>query len=93
MHVIEEIDRWCGQLRQLNPAVLVVTGDHSTPSALKNHSWHPVPVLLWSQYCRPDEVTRFGERDCHKGAIGRMATKHLIMLALANALRLKKFGA
>lgn len=93
VHVIEEIDRWCGQLRELNPAVLVVTGDHSTPSALKNHSWHPVPVLLWSQYSRPDIVTRFGERDCHKGAIGRMATKHLIMLALANALRLKKFGA
>jgi 2,3-bisphosphoglycerate-independent phosphoglycerate mutase len=93
VHVIEEIDAWVKQIRQLNPAVVVVTGDHSTPSFLKNHSWHPVPALLWSPNCRPDEVTRFGERYCARGCIGRMATKHLMILALANALRLKKFGA
>ncbi len=91
--VIEEIDAWAGQLRKLNPAVLVVTGDHSTPSRLKSHSWHPVPMLLWSNTCRPDEVSRFGERYCIQGAIGRMPTKHLIMLSLAHAERLKKFGA
>lgn len=90
---IEEVDQWIDQLKKLNPNVLVVTGDHSTPSILKSHSWHPVPVLLWSKYCRPDDVTVFEERSCIKGAIGRMATKHLIMIALANALRLKKFGA
>lgn len=93
VHVIEEIDAWAKQIRQLNPAVLVVTGDHSTPSFLKNHSWHPVPALLWSPNCRPDEVKEFGERHCAKGYIGRMATKHLMLLSLANALRLKKFGA
>jgi 2,3-bisphosphoglycerate-independent phosphoglycerate mutase len=90
---IEEVDQWIGQLKDLNPEVIVVTGDHSTPSVLKSHSWHPVPVLLWSKYCRPDDVTSFGERTCLNGAIGRMATKHLIFLALANAFRLKKYGA
>lgn len=90
---IEEVDQWVGQLKKLEPEVVVITGDHSTPSALKSHSWHPVPALLWSKYCRPDDVTTFEERSCIKGAIGRMATKHLMMLALANALRLKKFGA
>ncbi|RMI09303.1 MAG: 2,3-bisphosphoglycerate-independent phosphoglycerate mutase [Calditrichaeota bacterium] len=90
---IERIDDWAGQLRQLNPTVLVITGDHSTPSWLKSHSWHPVPVLLWSPNCRPDGVSTFGESACLGGAIGRMPTRHLIMLALANALRLKKFGA
>ena len=93
VHVIEEIDQWVGHLRELNPDVLVVTGDHSTPSALKSHSWHPVPALLWSPYCRPDEVTQFGERYCAKGYIGRMPTKYLMLLSLANALKLKKFGA
>jgi 2,3-bisphosphoglycerate-independent phosphoglycerate mutase len=93
VQVIEEIDGWTGQICQLNPAVLAVTGDHSTPSFLKNHSWHPVPALLWSPNCRPDEVTQFGERYCARGYMGRMATKHLMILALANALRLKKFGA
>ena len=91
--VIEQVDAWAGQLRKLNPDVLVVTGDHSTPSSLQSHSWHPVPVLLWSNTCRPDPVTQFGERYCLQGAIGRMPTKHLIMLALAHAERLKKFGA
>ncbi len=91
--IIEEIDEWVGQLKTLNPAVIVVTGDHSTPSVLKSHSWHPVPALLWSPYARPDSVTQFGERYCANGYMGRMATKHLIILALANALRLKKFGA
>lgn len=91
--VIEEIDAWTAKLRELNPAVLIVTGDHSTPSAVSNHSWHPVPVLLHAQHSRPDLVKEFGERPCTQGAIGRMATKHLIMIGLANAFRLKKFGA
>ncbi|HQV33361.1 MAG TPA: phosphoglycerate mutase, partial [Calditrichia bacterium] len=90
---IEEIDRWVAQVESLNPEVIIITGDHSTPSYLKNHSWHPVPTLLYSKQCRPDRVTTFGERDCNAGGIGRMATKHLMMLAMANALRLKKFGA
>lgn len=90
---IEEVDQWVGQMSKLNPDVIAVTGDHSTPSVLKTHSWHPVPALLWSKYCRPDEVATFEERTCIRGALGRMATKHLIFVALANALRLKKFGA
>ncbi|MEL6820482.1 MAG: 2,3-bisphosphoglycerate-independent phosphoglycerate mutase [Calditrichota bacterium] len=91
--VIEEIDAWCGQLRELSPTVLAVTGDHSTPSKFSAHSWHPVPALLWSENCRPDRVTEFGENACLGGAIGRMATKHLMMLCMANAMRLNKFGA
>lgn len=90
---IEEIDGWVAGLRDLSPTVLVVTGDHSTPSYFKAHSWHPVPTLLWSQNCRRDLVQGFGESNCTSGAIGRMPMKHLIMLALANALKLKKFGA
>ncbi|MGH1363041.1 MAG: 2,3-bisphosphoglycerate-independent phosphoglycerate mutase [Calditrichia bacterium] len=91
--IIEEIDAWAAQLRDLNPTVLAVTGDHSTPSKFSAHSWHPVPTLLWSDNCRPDRVTEFGENACIGGAIGRMETKHLMMLCMANALRLNKFGA
>lgn len=91
--MIETVDQWSKKLWELNPDVIVVTGDHSTPSLLKSHSWHPVPTLLWAKYCRPDEVTTFGERYCREGNMGRMAMKHLIFLSLANAQRLKKFGA
>jgi 2,3-bisphosphoglycerate-independent phosphoglycerate mutase len=90
---IEEVDRFMPRLLDLQPDVLLVTGDHSTPSMLKYHSWHPVPVLLWSRYCRSDAVDRFGERACMAGGLGpRLPATDLMMLALANALRLEKYG-
>jgi 2,3-bisphosphoglycerate-independent phosphoglycerate mutase len=93
--VIETVDAWSAKLRELNPDVLVVTGDHSTPSVLKSHSWHPVPALLWSSkgYARADEVTQFGERYCRQGNLGRMSMKNVLLIAMANAERFKKFGA
>ena len=91
--MIETVDEWSAKLRELNPEVLVVTGDHSTPALLKSHSWHPVPVLLWSKYARADQATEFGERYCQAGYIGRMPMKNIILIALANTLRFKKFGA
>jgi 2,3-bisphosphoglycerate-independent phosphoglycerate mutase len=92
--LIEETDAFVSRLIDLQPDVILVTGDHSTPSLLKYHSWHPVPVLLWSKHCRADEVIRFGERACMSGGLGpRIPATHLMPLALANALRLEKFGA
>jgi 2,3-bisphosphoglycerate-independent phosphoglycerate mutase len=92
--VIEETDSLIPRILKLNPDVVLVTGDHSTPFSLASHSWHPVPTILWSKYCRSDRVEKFGERDCLKGALGpRIAAVDLIPLALANALRLEKFGA
>lgn len=91
--VIEKVDSLIPEISGLNPDVLVITGDHSTPAALASHSWHPVPVILASKNCRPDRVERFGERDCIMGGIGRMPTVCLMGLALAHALRLEKFGA
>jgi len=90
---IEELDSLIPRFQELNPDVLVITGDHSTPSALANHSWHPVPVLLASQYSRLDLAERFTELECLKGALGQLPAKDLMALALAHAGRLKKFGA
>ncbi|MCF7869654.1 MAG: 2,3-bisphosphoglycerate-independent phosphoglycerate mutase [Candidatus Omnitrophica bacterium] len=92
--IIEETDSLIPRILKLNPDVVLVTGDHSTPFSLAGHSWHPVPTLLWSKYCRIDRVEKFGERDCLRGALGpRIAAVDLVPLALANALRLEKFGA
>jgi 2,3-bisphosphoglycerate-independent phosphoglycerate mutase len=77
----------------LDPDVLIVTGDHSTPAVLKSHSWHPVPTLLWSRYCRPDGVAEFGERACGRGSLGVFPATDEMMLALGHALRLTKYGA
>jgi 2,3-bisphosphoglycerate-independent phosphoglycerate mutase len=92
--LIEEADAVIPRLRALDPDVMIVTGDHSSPALLKYHSWHPLPVLLWSPHCRADEVRRFGERACLNGGLGgRIPAVELMPLAMANALRLEKFGA
>ena len=77
----------------LDPDVLIVTGDHSTPAALKSHSWHPVPTLLRSRYCLPDGVAEFGERACGRGSLGVFPATDELPLALGHALRLTKYGA
>lgn len=92
--LLAEVDQYLPALRSLDPEVLIVTGDHSTPAAMKSHSWHPVPALLWAANCRPDDVRVFGERACLAGGLGpRFPSTDLMPLALAHAGRLAKFGA
>lgn len=90
---IEELDRAIPKIEALKPDVLIVTGDHSTPSRLKSHSWHPVPTLLVADTCRPDGLTSFSERDCLRGGFGIFPAKHLMLLAMAHAHRFGKYGA
>jgi 2,3-bisphosphoglycerate-independent phosphoglycerate mutase len=91
--IIEEVDRAIPKLTSLDPEVIVVTADHSTPAVLKGHSWHSVPFLLYSKLCRSDDVPEFSERACIHGALSRFPATEIMPLALANALKLKKFGA
>lgn len=90
---IEELDSLLPRISALNPTVLIVTGDHSTPSYLKSHSWHPVPTLLVSDCCRPDPHVTFNESTCITGGLGHFEAQYLMTLALANAGRLGKYGA
>jgi 2,3-bisphosphoglycerate-independent phosphoglycerate mutase len=93
VEMVERLDGALPKIRALHPDVLIVTGDHSTPSKLKSHSWHPVPVLLWAKTCRPDAVTEFGEAQCLHGGFGQFQAMYLLPLALAHAGRLGKYGA
>jgi 2,3-bisphosphoglycerate-independent phosphoglycerate mutase len=93
VEMIEKFDAEIPNVRRLKPDVLIVTGDHSTPSKMKSHSWHPVPVLISANRCRYDGVTKFGEAGCLGGGLGRFEAKHLMTLALAHAGRLGKYGA
>ncbi len=93
VRVIEQVDKALSSLTILEPDVIVVTGDHSTPALLKEHSWHPVPVLLYSKWCRPDKVSEFSESACVSGGLGRFPATQIMPLAMANALKLNKFGA
>jgi 2,3-bisphosphoglycerate-independent phosphoglycerate mutase len=77
----------------LNPDVVIVCGDHSTPAALKGHSWHPVPVLIYGKYVRADLIPEFGERACTRGSLGVLPAKHIMPIALANAGRIMKWSS
>ena len=91
--MIEEFDAVLPDILELNPDVLAITGDHSTPSVLRSHSWHPVPLLIHSPYVLGGTSNRFTERECLKGEIGIVPGKKIMNLLLANALRLTKYGA
>jgi len=93
VRIIEEVDRALPSLTSLEPDVIVVTGDHSTPALLKGHSWHPVPILLYSRWCRTDRVGEFSESACVSGGLGRFPATQIMPLAMAHALKLNKFGA
>jgi len=90
---IEEVDQLLPRLLALQPDVVIVGGDHSSPSVLKAHSWHPVPILLYSRQVRPDGISEFGERACARGSLGLLPAKMIMPIALANAGRIAKYGA
>jgi len=90
---IEQLDAVLPRINALDPDVLLITGDHSTPATMKSHSWHPVPVLLASKLCRVDPAESFGESQCLNGGLGQFEARFLMPLALAHAGRLEKYGA
>lgn len=91
--IIEQVDKCIPLLTGLNPDVIIVTGDHSTPAVHSGHSWHPVPILIYSKKCRFDRVERFTETDFISGGLGRISARNIMPLALSNAGKLLKYGA
>ena len=93
VQMIEKLDAVIPDVLKLKPDVLIVTGDHSTPSKLQSHSWHPVPTLLLASAVRSDAAVEFGESACLRGGLGQFQAQHLMLLAMAHAGRLGKYGA
>ena len=91
--VIEEFDGLVSGVMSLKPDVFVVTGDHSTPSVMMSHSWHPVPIMINSKYPRLSNITGFNETECNKGSLGIINSTEIMPLLLAHSGRLKKFRA
>jgi 2,3-bisphosphoglycerate-independent phosphoglycerate mutase len=90
---IEDFDAALPVLLKKKPDVLAITGDHSTPCALRGHSWHPQPVMLFSQVSGSDKLERFTETGANIGSLGVFEAKYLMRLVQANARMFDKFGA
>jgi 2,3-bisphosphoglycerate-independent phosphoglycerate mutase len=93
VRVIEEADAVIPDIMALQPDVLVITGDHSTPAVLKSHSWHELPILLHAKSIRTDPVATFDEVACMQGGLGHIRHVDIMPLAMAHADKLAKYGA
>jgi len=93
LKVIEEFDSYLPEILSLNFDVLCITGDHSTPTIMKSHSFHPVPLLIHSPFVFKGLSERFTEKECLKGELGIIKGEDIISLLLAHSKKLKKYGA
>ena len=89
---LEELDPLIPQIRELDPDVLMVAGDHSTPAIMAGHSWHPVPFMIHSRWTGGEGIPAFNEKACGQGSIGRISATQIMLLGLAHAGKLTKFG-
>ena len=92
VEALEALDSNIPAILQLEPDVLIVAGDHSTPAVVGGHSWHPVPIAVSSRLTRGDGVPEFTERAARDGSLGTMAATSVMTLALAHGGRLNKYG-
>lgn len=92
VRALEQLDAFIPRIRELKPDVLVVAGDHATPALLAAHSWHPVPLLVHSRWTKGQGSAAFNERACRQGALGTLPATQVMLLALAHAGKLTKYG-
>jgi len=93
VNALEQLDSFIPKILELNPDVMLVAGDHSTPSIMRGHSWHPVPLLISSRWTQGEGIEAFNERTCSQGSLGTIQAVNIMPLAMAHAGKLLKFGA
>lgn len=90
---IEHIDSIIDILKDIKDTYCVITGDHSTPVSVKDHSGDPLPVTICGENVRIDNVERFDEISCAYGGLGRFKGRDLFNIMLDLADKSEKFGA
>ncbi|MEM0271730.1 MAG: 2,3-bisphosphoglycerate-independent phosphoglycerate mutase [Thermoprotei archaeon] len=93
IRMVEKLDELIGEIVNniSGEEVLCVSGDHSTPVDLGEHSADPVPLLIHAPDCYVDG-SRFTEQSCSHGVLGRLRGQELIPVLLNQANRIRKFG-
>ena len=92
VRALEALDVRMERLMEMRPDVLVVAGDHSTPAILGAHSWHPVPLLVHSAWTEGEGIEEFTERACAIGSLRSLPATEVMLLAMAHAGKLLKYG-
>ena len=89
---LEELDPLIPAIRELQPDVFIVAGDHATPAITAGHSWHPVPFMLHSKLTRGEGIPAFNERACRQGSIGSIPATNVMLLGMSHAGKMAKYG-
>lgn len=84
-YILDHVDR--------EDVYVAITADHTSPISLKAHSGDPVPVAITGPGVRVDDVTRFTERACARGSLGRIRGHELMTILMDFLGRVEKFGA
>ncbi|MHB9035212.1 MAG: 2,3-bisphosphoglycerate-independent phosphoglycerate mutase [Armatimonadota bacterium] len=93
--VIKKLDEMVGYLIENMPkgTYLVITADHSTPCAIKDHSGDPVPIVFWGEGVRTDKCEHFDERSVTAGGLGRIRGIDVMKVITQLMNVQEKFGA
>jgi 2,3-bisphosphoglycerate-independent phosphoglycerate mutase len=93
--MIEKLDEMVGYLVANLPenTHVVLTADHSTPCAIKDHSGDPVPIVFWGEGVRTDAVKHFDERSVTSGGVHRIRGIDVMKILTQLMNVQEKFGA
>lgn len=89
--VIEKIDSALSQTVG-EDILLAFTADHTTPCNFKDHTGDPVPILIYGEGLRRDEVSRFDEISVSRGSL-RLRGQDIINVLMNYAGMAEIFGA
>lgn len=90
---IQRIDRaMSGIFEHLDDVVICVTGDHSTPCSLKDHSGDALPILFNTSGIRVDKARLYDEVSCSGGSY-HITSGDVMKVLLQLSDRAEKYGA
>jgi len=92
---IERTDEMVGKIidEVSGKIVIAITGDHTTSVSTGEHVCDPVPLVLWSDFIRPDSVEKYSEIDAAMGSLHTIRGLDVMPLLLGYAGHIEKFGA
>ena len=76
----------------LDEITVMITGDHSTPCTVKDHTGDPLPVLISTNGIRSDGIEEWNEISASRGSL-RITGRDVINVLLNYSDRAEKFGA
>ena len=93
---IEKFDTHLGYVFDnidMDECYVSITGDHSTPCDIRDHTGDPVPTIISGADVRKDGITQVGETHFYKGSLQSITANDIFMLQMNYMGFVKKVGS